>query len=203
MSENTGSFLETEEPFALFSAWMGEAEKTEINDPSAMSVATLDEGGMPDVRIVLLKGFDETGFVFFTNEGSAKGQQLQQNPKAAMCLHWKSLRRQIRARGSVSPVSLKETDDYFATRSRASQIGAWSSKQSRRFEGTDDLREAVARNTERFAGSEVPRPDFWKGFRIEPLYIEFWQDQPYRLHDRIVFSRLSMDEPWTRQRLFP
>jgi len=203
MTEATKDFLETEEPFALFGAWMAEAEKAEINDPNAMSVATMDADGLPDVRIVLLKGFDDTGFVFYTNEGSAKGQQLKEHPKAAMCLHWKSLRRQIRARGAVTPVSMAEADDYFATRSRASQIGAWSSQQSRPFQGKDDLREAVDRNTERFADGEVPRPDYWKGFRIEPLQIEFWLDQPYRLHDRIVFSRSCPDAPWTKQRLFP
>lgn len=203
MSDPNKSFLEATNPFALFSDWMAEAHSAEPNDPNAMSVATIDGAGLPDVRVLLLKGFDERGFVFYTNEGSAKGGQLAGQPKAALNFHWKSLRRQVRVRGPVSQVTNAEADAYFATRSRVSQIGAWSSKQSQAFSGENDLAEAVAENKIKFAEGDVPRPPFWKGYRVTPLYIEFWHDQPFRLHDRIVFRREECDGAFVKERLFP
>ena len=203
MSEMSENFLEAQDPFALFDLWMSEAETAEVNDPNAMSLATIDDKGLPDVRMILLKGSDARGFVFYTNEDSTKGVQLNSNPKAAICLHWKSLRRQVRARGIIEPVSSEEADAYFATRSRDSQIGAWSSRQSRPFAGENDLEEAIKQNQERFGEGEVPRPPFWKGYRIRPLEIEFWFDQNFRLHDRILFTRDHIESPWQKQRLFP
>jgi pyridoxamine 5'-phosphate oxidase len=197
----TGDFTESDEPFALFQAWLKEAEASEPNDPNAMALATVDETGLPNVRMVLLKGFDEKGFVFYTNTESNKGRELLGQGKAALVLHWKSLRRQVRARGPVTLVSEQEADAYFQSRPRDSRIGAWASQQSRPLESRFALEKAVAVNTAKFAVGEIPRPPHWTGFRIAPSTIEFWQDKPFRLHDRVVFSREG--DGWRKVRLYP
>jgi pyridoxamine 5'-phosphate oxidase len=197
-------FTEATDPFALFAAWMLEAEASEPNDPNAMALATVDGDGLPDVRMVLLKDFDETGFVFYTNYESAKGRELIANPKAALLFHWKSLRRQVRVRGPVTQTTDEEADAYFATRARASRLGAWASQQSRPLESRFALEKAVAAVAARYPVGTVPRPPFWSGFRIHPLRVEFWKDGAFRLHDRIAFSRASADgAAWERQRLYP
>ena len=197
----TGDFTEAEEPFALARSWLEEAQASEINDPNAMALATVDPDGLPNVRMVLLKGFDENGFVFYTNTESNKGRELLGQKKAALVLHWKSLRRQIRARGPVTLVSDQEADAYFRSRPRDSRIGAWASQQSRPLESRFALEKAVAVNTAKYAIGEVPRPPYWTGFRIAPVSIEFWQDKPFRLHDRVVFTREG--EGWRKARLYP
>ncbi len=196
-------FTAAEEPFGLFQAWMDEAIASEPDDPNAMAVATVDADGLPDVRMILLKGADERGFVFYTNRGSAKGRELEAAPKAALLFYWKSLHRQIRIRGPIEPVSDAEADAYFASRSRESRIGAWASDQSRPLESRAALEAAVARLTAEFAGKEVPRPPYWHGYRVVPLAIEFWASGPHRLHDRIVFRRASPGAPWVKTRLYP
>lgn len=197
-----GDFTEHAEPFRLFADWLADATKSEPNDPNAVALATVDADGMPNVRMVLLKGFDEKGFVFYTNFESAKGQELLSSMKAAMCFHWKSLRRQVRVRGPVEIVSDEEADAYFVTRPRGSRIGAWASKQSRPLEGRFALEKAVAEYTARYAIGEIPRPGHWSGFRLIPRTIEFWHDRPFRLHDRIVFSRAD-NGGWEKARLYP
>jgi pyridoxamine 5'-phosphate oxidase len=192
-----------DDPFALFGAWFTEAEASEPNDPNAMALATVAADGMPSVRMVLLKGFDKTGFVFFTNLESRKGEQLKANPKAALCFHWKTLQRSVRVEGLVTPVSPAEADAYFATRPRSSRIGAWASKQSRPLASRFDLERRIAEYTARFGLGEVPRPPFWSGFRLAPLRIEFWKNGAFRLHDRLVFTRADLAEGWTIERLFP
>ncbi|HEY5818447.1 MAG TPA: pyridoxamine 5'-phosphate oxidase [Mesorhizobium sp.] len=194
-------FFQVEEPFALFGAWLAEASETELNDPNAVALATVDTDGMPNVRMVLLKGYDPRGFVFYTNFESAKGREVLGAMKAAMCFHWKSLRRQVRIRGPVEVVSKAEADEYFASRPRGSRIGAWASKQSRPLESRFALEKAVAEYTARHMVGDIPRPDHWSGFRILPETIEFWHDRPFRLHDRTVFSRDG--GAWTKTRLFP
>ena len=196
-------FTEADAPFTLFEQWMKDAEKTEINDPNAMSVASVDEQGMPDVRMVLLKDFDEHGFVFYTNFESAKGRELLSQKKAALNFHWKSLRRQIRIRGLVETVSDEEADAYFASRARDSRIGAWASQQSRPLESRFALEKAIAKYAAKYAIGPVPRPPYWSGFRIKPLSIEFWHDRPFRLHDRVVFRRDDVDGEWSKTRLYP
>jgi pyridoxamine 5'-phosphate oxidase len=197
----TGDFTEAEEPFTLARAWLEEARASEINDPTAMALATVDPDGLPNVRMVLLKGFDENGFVFYTNTESNKGRELLGQMKAALVLHWKSLRRQIRARGPVTLVSDQEADAYFQSRPRDSRIGAWASQQSRPLESRFALEKAVAVHTAKYAIGEVPRPPYWTGFRIAPVSIEFWQDKPFRLHDRVVFAREGYG--WRKARLYP
>lgn len=203
-----GDFTAADEPFALFADWLGQAEASEPNDPNAMALATVDEDGLPNVRMVLLKGVDGAdatprGFVFYTNLESAKGRELAAARKAALCFHWKSLRRQVRVRGLVSPVSSAEADAYFASRARGSRLGAWASAQSRPLESRFALEKAVAAITARYPIGEIPRPPHWSGFRITPLEIEFWHDRPFRLHDRLVFRRPDPAAPWAKQRLYP
>jgi len=193
---------DTDDPFGLFTRWMQEARKSEPRDPDAAALATVDAADLPDVRIVLVKKVDERGFVFFTNSDSAKGTEIEANPRAALVFYWKSLNRQVRVRGTVSPISEKESDEYFATRPRGAQVGAWASKQSRSLESRSVLEAAVARYEKEYAGT-VPRPPHWVGYRVVPLAIEFWADRPFRLHDRIVFSRAAPDKPWARVRLYP
>jgi pyridoxamine 5'-phosphate oxidase len=194
-------FTDSDEPFGLFGQWLDDATGSEPNDPNGVALATVDPDGMPNVRMVLLKGFDVRGFVFYTNFESAKGRELLASRKAAMCFHWKSLRRQVRVRGPVEIVSDAEADEYYATRPRGSRIGAWASKQSRPLESRFALEKAVAEYTARFAIGTVPRPGHWSGFRIVPTAIEFWHDRPFRLHDRLVFTR--EDGAWKKTRLYP
>ena len=198
----SGDFTEAAEPFRLFAEWLEDATKSEPNDPNGLALATVDEDGMPDVRMVLLKGFDEQGFVFYTNLESIKGREILASMKAAMCFHWKSLRRQVRVRGPVEIVSDAEADAYYATRPRGSRIGAWASKQSRPLESRFALEKAVAEYTARYVIGEIPRPPYWSGFRIVPETIEFWHDRPFRLHDRVMFSRTAAGV-WEKTRLYP
>ena len=205
-AQAAADFTLSEEPFALFAAWMAEAEASEPEDPNAMALATSGADGLPDVRIVLLKGFDRRGFVFYTNVESAKGEELAQNPQAALVLHWKSLRRQVRARGRVTRVTRAEADDYFASRHRESRIGAHASRQSRPLADRATLMAEVADLAARYENAAVPRPEHWTGFRIEPVSIEFWQNGDFRLHDRVRFTRAgnaAPDAAWSRARLYP
>ncbi|MEL6201525.1 MAG: pyridoxamine 5'-phosphate oxidase [Pseudomonadota bacterium] len=196
-------FTTETEPFGLFERWMKDAEANELNDPNALSLATVDGDGMPNVRMVLLKGFDERGFVFYTNFESAKGTELLGNHKAAMCFHWKSLQRQVRVRGDITIVDDGEADAYYQSRARGSRIGAWASKQSRPLKSKFELEKEVAKYTARHAVGHIPRPPHWSGFRLTPIYWEFWQDGTFRLHDRIVFRRDDADADWDKQRLYP
>lgn len=197
----TGDFTEEAEPYRLFAKWLEDATASELNDPNALALATVDTDGLPDVRMVLLKGFDERGFVFYTNFESAKGEEILSSMKAAMCFHWKSLRRQVRVRGPVEQVSDAEADEYYASRARGSRIGAWASKQSRPLESRFALEKAVAEYTAKHAIGTIPRPPHWSGFRIVPQSIEFWHDRPFRLHDRMKFTR--SENTWEKTRLYP
>ena len=194
---------EASEPIELFLDWLEAASRGEPNDPNAMALATVDADGAPDVRMVLLKGVDHGGFVFYTNLHSAKGRELAANPQAALLFHWKSLRRQVRVRGQVSPVTEAEADAYFATRARTSQIGAWASRQSEVLEGPLALQAAVARYGLKFGLGAVPRPPHWSGLRLTPLVMEFWRSKRSRLHERLAFRRSAADQPWSQARLYP
>jgi pyridoxamine 5'-phosphate oxidase len=194
---------ETADPLALFADWYAEAEKSEPNDPSALALATVGPDGTPSNRMVLLKGYDAAGFVFYSNYESRKGQQLLAHRKAAMLFHWKSLRRQVRLEGPVSQTTAEEADAYFATRARGSQIGAWASDQSRPLESRFALEKRVAEFGARHLIGTVPRPPHWSGFRLQPLLIEFWQDQAFRLHDRLEYRRADADQPWATRTLYP
>ena len=198
-----GDFTAADDPLRLFAAWFAEAKRSEPVNPDAMTLATVDVGGLPNARMVLLKGFDERGFVFYSNADSIKGHELAAAPKAALTFYWKSLQRQVRLRGAVEDVSDEEADAYFATRSRMAQIGAWACKQSAALESRLAFEKAVARFTAKFAVGTVPRPPYWVGYRVAPTEIEFWQERPFRLHDRIAFTRSSVSAPWTKTRLYP
>lgn len=199
----SGDFTQADEPLALFAAWMGEAVKSEPRDPNAMALATIGADGIPDLRMVLMKGFDAQGFVFYTNTGSQKGRELKADPKAALLFYWKTLNRQVRLRGPVETVTDAEADAYFATRPRGAQIGAWASKQSEPLESRLAFEKAIALYTAKFGIGAVPRPPHWSGYRIVPMAIEFWHDRPFRLHDRIEFRRERPGAPWSKTRLYP
>ncbi|WP_102959907.1 pyridoxamine 5'-phosphate oxidase [Mangrovicella endophytica] len=192
-----------DDPFALFGRWMADATASELNDPNAMALATVDPDGLPNVRMVLLKDVDSSGFVFYTNFESAKGRELLASRRAALCLHWKSLRRQVRVRGPIVEVSEAEADRYYASRPLGSRIGAWASQQSRPLASRAELETRIADVEARFGGEDIPRPPHWSGFRVAPSEIEFWADGAFRLHDRIVFRRSGPDEAWRRERLYP
>ncbi|HEV7228658.1 pyridoxamine 5'-phosphate oxidase [Brevundimonas sp.] len=189
------------EPIGLVVDWLADARAHEVNDPNAMCLSTVDGGGAPDSRMVLLKDVDARGFAFYSNAESAKGGQLGARPVAALLFHWKSLRRQVRVRGAVEPVTAAEADAYFVGRARESRIGAWASDQSRPLASRADLEAAVARETARFGDGEVPRPPHWMGWRVVPDSVEFWRDRPFRLHDRLRFDRTG--DGWAKTRLQP
>jgi pyridoxamine 5'-phosphate oxidase len=189
------------DPFQLFEIWFAEAQAGEINDPEAMALATADARGRPSVRMVLLKGHGPDGFTFYTNEQSAKGEQLTENPRASLLFHWKSLRRQVRIDGVVEGVPGSEADTYWATRARDSQLGAWASDQSRPLDSREALEQRFEEATRRFEGMDVPRPAHWRGYRVVAARIEFWTDRPHRLHERRMF-RLEGDS-WTEGLLYP
>ena len=195
-------WLTSENPISLFETWLSKAGETEPNDPNAMSLATVDANGQPDVRILLLKGLSEKGFVFYSNEESAKGQQLAETGKAALCFHWKSCRRQVRVRGAVVAVSVAETDAYFAERARGSRIGAWASDQSRVVASREAMIDRVQDVEARFVDKDVTRPPHWRGWCLVPEEIEFWQDGAFRLHDRLLFTKSEKGD-WTKARLYP
>jgi pyridoxamine 5'-phosphate oxidase len=196
-------FTEAQDPVALFKFWLDEATRSEVNDPEAMALATVDGEGLPDARMVLCKGADDRGLVFYSNIESAKGRELAGQPKAAALFHWKSLRRQARFRGAVAELTAAECDAYFASRARGSQIGALASQQSRPLASRAVLEAAVEDYQRRFGTGEVPRPDYWRGYRLGPIEIEFWRDRPSRLHDRLLFKRATLEAPWERRRLYP
>jgi pyridoxamine 5'-phosphate oxidase len=196
-----GDFVENGEPLELFRAWFEDARASETNDPEAMALATAGADGLPDLRMVLLKDWSEAGFVFYTNAESAKGRQLQENMQAAALFHWKSLRRQVRLRGPVELVGEAASDEYYASRPRDSRIGAWASQQSRPLESRFALEKAVAKYALQFGVGEIPRPAYWRGYRIVPAAMEFWADRPFRLHDRVRFTREG--GAWRRERLYP
>jgi len=203
VDSSMGDFTEAEDPFALFDLWFREASASEINDPEAMTLATVDDAGLPDARTLLCKGVDARGLVFYGNVESAKGRELAAHPKAAALFHWKSLRRQARFRGPVNPLPDAEVDVYFTSRPRQSRIGAWASQQSRPLESRAALEAAVESYAKKFGEGDIPRPAYWRGWRLAPLQIEFWHDGAFRLHDRVLFSRADLDAPWERRRLYP
>ncbi len=196
-------FTERDDPFKLFAEWFEDAKKSEPNDPNGMALATADETGLPNVRMVLMKDYSERGFVFYTNYESQKGQELLATEKAALLFHWKTLRRQVRVRGPVEQVTAAEADAYFESRPRDSRIGAWASQQSRPLTTRFELETQVALHTAKFGVGPVPRPPNWSGFRVRPVAIEFWHDRPFRLHDRVVFRRATLESGWSKDRLYP
>ena len=198
-----GGIAPAADPFVLFQSWLEEAKGSEPNDPNAMALATADADGHPDVRMVLLKGADAAGFVFYSNENSIKGRQIAANPHEALNFHWKSLRKAVRVRGTMAQVSPAEADAYFATRPKQAQIGAWASKQSEPLESRFAFEQAIARVAAKYVIGAVPRPPGWSGWRIAPLRMEFWHDRPFRLHDRIEFRRDTADGAWSKVRMYP
>ena len=199
----TGDFTEAEDPIELFQRWLEEAAGSEINDPEAMTLSTVDSDGLPDARMVLCKGADARGLVFYTNVESAKGRELAAQPRAAALFHWKSLRRQARFRGGITELTSVECDAYFASRPRMSRIGAWASQQSRPLESRAALDAAVLAYERRFGEGEIPRPSYWGGYLLTPVEIEFWRDGASRLHDRVQFKRATPEAHWERRRLYP
>ena len=199
----TDNFMEETDPFILFKRWLAEAGAHEPDDPNAMALSSVDSSGMPNVRIVLLKGWDERGFVFYTNMNSTKGQEVTQSGKAEAVFYWKSLHRQIRIRGTIEAVSDAESDDYFKSRRRISRLGAWASQQSTPLDSRQTLMDGVVALEKQYPGDDIPRPAHWSGTRIKPLYIEFWQDGDYRLHDRLVFTRPTLGDGWKGERWYP
>ena len=199
----SGDFTAADDPFRLFAAWLKDATDTEPRDPTAMTLATVDADGQPNARMVLLKGVDERGFVFYTNTESPKGRELDGHPVAALVFHWKSSNRQVRVRGVVERVTAHEADAYFASRPKQAQIGAWASKQSSPLESRLAFEKAVALTAAKYALSDVPRPPHWSGYRIVPTQIEFWQERPFRLHDRVEFRRDGSRGAWMKTRLYP
>jgi pyridoxamine 5'-phosphate oxidase len=189
------------DPFALFDEWFAEAREKELNDPNAMALATSGADGQPHVRMVLLKGHGPAGFVFYTNDESAKGNQLQENPRAALLFHWKTLRRQVRVEGAVERVAAEKADAYFASRSRDSQLGAWASDQSRPLDARATFESRFDETRRRFDKQDVPRPPHWGGYRVNPDRIEFWSDRPHRLHERRLFTRSG--DAWSEGLLYP
>jgi pyridoxamine 5'-phosphate oxidase len=196
-------FTERDDPFKLFAEWFDDAKKSEPNDPNAMALATADDSGLPNVRMVLMKDWSDRGFVFYTNFESQKGQEVLATEKAALLFHWKTLRRQVRVRGPVEQVTEAEADAYFESRPRDSRIGAWASQQSRPLSTRFELETAVALNTAKYGFGPIPRPPHWSGFRVRPTSIEFWHDRPFRLHDRVVFRREKPSGAWGKDRLYP
>jgi len=190
-------------PFDRLNNWLAEAEKSELNDPSAVALATVGENGAPSLRMVLMKGCDERGLVFYTNLGSKKAQELEKNTSASMLFHWKNLRRQVRIEGNIVRTGGDEADTYFASRARSSQIGAWASKQSQPMEGRFEFEAAIAKYTAKFGTGAISRPDFWSGFRLEPTYFEFWQDRRFRLHERITYSLDKQSQNWSLAEIYP
>ncbi|MEM8771832.1 MAG: pyridoxamine 5'-phosphate oxidase [Pseudomonadota bacterium] len=203
VDEDQGDVFTVNDPFALFALWLEEAGRAEPNDPNAMALATVDDEGMPNVRMVLLKEVDACGLSFYTNLESAKGEELAANPQAAICFHWKTIRRQVRFRGAIERVSDEAADEYFATRARGAQLGAHASSQSRPLESREALQAEIDRLDKAHQDSEIPRPDHWSGFRLVPLEIEFWVNRPYRLHERLVYWRENRKAEWTTERLAP
>lgn len=195
------SSLPYDAPFEQFARWFAEAKAKEPTLPEAMSVATATKDGIPSTRLVLMKDFDRRGFVFYTNFESRKGEEIADNPRAALCFHWKSLLRQVRIEGAIAIVSAAEADAYFASRARGAQIAAWASAQSRPYGERAELERRLAEVEARFGTGAVPRPPFWSGYRVVPELFEFWEDRPYRLHDRLIYRR--DDEGWRTERLFP
>lgn len=202
-SPDDGAWFARTDPFVLFSEWLDDAKRKEPSDANAMALATADEHGAPDLRMVLLKGASPEGFVFYSNDQSRKGKQLAANAQAALCFHWKSLRRQVRVSGPVAEATSEEADAYFASRAKDSQIGAWASAQSRPMEGRFELEQRIASFALKYGLGKTPRPPHWRGWRVQPLRIEFWRDRPFRLHDRLEFTRPTLDAPWTTNRLYP
>lgn len=195
--------FEATDPIALFKSWLNEATETEPNDANAMSVASVDKSGLPNVRVLLLKDVDVDGFVFYTNLNSAKSEELLSSKKAALCFHWKGIRRQVRVRGPIEQVPNDEADAYFATRPRGSQLGAWASNQSHPMKSRESLIEDVMKLEEKHKDQDVPRPEHWSGLRLAPTSVEFWINREYRLHDRRMFTRKTMGDPWLTERLYP